>query len=262
MLHTVKELTGLGVRARDGEVGKVKDAYFDDQRWAIRHLVVDAGSWLTDRKVLISPRAVRGVDWTSELIDVDLTKQQVKDSPGIDTDRPVSRQHELDHHRYYGYPNYWEGANLWGVTMLPYPWVGTSVDPLFPPSPPVDPAVAREVQGRIDEEIRTADVHLRSCDEVGGYEILATDGSIGEVDDFVFDEESFAIRNVIVDTRKWLPGKHVLLAPEDIDHVSWDDHEVYVKLTREAVKNAPEYDPSNPGWGSGLPRAMGAAPTP
>jgi hypothetical protein len=97
---------------------------------------------------------------------------------------------------------------------------------------------------------------------VSGYDILATDGSIGEVDDFVFDDESFAIRNVIVDTRKWLPGKHVLLAPEDIDHVSWEEREVYVKLTREAVKDAPEYDPSNPAWVSGVPRAMGTAPTP
>jgi uncharacterized protein YrrD len=262
MLHTVKELSGLGVGARDGELGKVKDAYFDDQRWAIRHLVVDAGGWLNDRKVLISPRAVRGVDWKNERIDVDLTKQQVRDSPSIDTDRPVSRQHEIDYHRYFGYPNYWEGANLWGISMLPYPWVGTSVDPMVPPVPSVDPTVAREVEGRADEELNSADVHLRSCDEVIGYDILATDGSIGEVDDFVFDDENFAIRSLVVDTRKWLPGKRVLLGPEDIDRVSWEDREVYVKVTRDGVRNAPEYDPSNPARGSGLERAMGAAPTP
>jgi sporulation protein YlmC with PRC-barrel domain len=262
MLHSVKELTGLAVGARDGEVGKVKDAFFDDERWTIRHLVVDAGGWLTERKVLISPRAVRGFDWTNELIVVDLTKQQIEDSPGIDTDRPVSRQHEIDYHRYFGYPNYWEGANLWGTTMIPYPWVATSVDPMVEPSPTVDPAVARELQGRVDEEIESADVHLRSCDEVTGYDILATDGSIGEVDDFVFDDETLAIRNLVVDTRKWLPGKRVLLAPEDIDRVSWEDREVYVKLTREAVKNAPEYDPSNPAQTGGVGRAMGAAPTP
>ena len=260
MLHTVKELTGLGVRARDGELGKVKDAYFDDQRWAIRHLVVDAGSWLTDRKVLISPRAVRGIDWDEEVIHVDLTKQQVEDSPSIDTDRPVSRQHESDYYRYFGYPNYWEGANLWGDTMMPYPWVGAAVDPLVQ-SRPVDPEVAREIKGRIDEELNTANVHLRSCDEVMGYEILATDGSIGEVDDFVFDDASFAIRFVVVDTRTWLPGKHVAIPPSAIDHVSWQDREVDVKMTREAVKNSPEYDPANPPRDA-VGRAMGAAPIP
>ena len=242
MLRTVRKLGDLTMHARDGELGKVTDAYFDDQRWAVRHLVVDTGGLFGGRKVLVSPRSVRRVDWQRQTIDVDLTKQQLKDSPGIDTDRPVSRQHEIDYYRYYGYPNYWDGANLWGVTMLPYPWVGATTDPIIAGSAPVDPAVAREIQGRVDEEIDQADVHLRSCREIAGYQILATDGSIGEIDDFIFDDQSYAIRGVVVDTRKWLPGKHVRLAPEQIDRVSWDEREVYVKLTRDAVRNSPEYD--------------------
>jgi uncharacterized protein YrrD len=262
MLHNVKELSGLAVGARDGELGKVKDAYFDDQRWVVRHLVVDTGGWLNERKVLISPRSVRGVDWNDEVINVDLTQQQVKDSPGIDTDRPVSRQHEIDYYRYFGYPNYWEGSNLWGITMLPYPWVGASADPMIAASQPVDSAVARELQGRVDEELGQADVHLRSCDEVIGYDILATDGSVGEVDDFVFDDRDWAVRHLVVDTRKWLPGKHVLLAPQQIDRVSWEDREVYVRLTREEVRNAPELDRSGASPDSGLERGMGAAPLP
>lgn len=261
MLRTIKELSGLAVGARDGELGKVKDAYFDDQRWVVRHVVVDTGGWLADRKVLISPRSIHGVDWDRETIDVELTQQQVKDSPSIDTDRPVSRQHEIDYYRYFGYPNYWEGANLWGITMLPYPWVGASPDPMVAASQPADSAVAREVQGRTDEELDRADVHLRSCDEVMGYDILATDGSIGEVDDFVFDDRNWAIRHLVADTRKWLPGKHVLLSPEEIDHVSWEQREVYVKLTREGVRNAPEYAP-HAAHGSDLAKGMGAAPTP
>jgi len=260
MLHNIKELTGLTVGATDGELGKVKDAYFDDERWAIRHLVVETGSWLDERKVLISPRAVRGLDWNDEVIRVDLTMQQVKDSPSIDTDRPVSRRHEGDYYRYFGYPNYWEGANLWGDTMMPYPWVAGAIDPLVQ-SRSVDPEIAREIKGRIDEELDTANVHLRSCNEVIGYELLATDGSIGEVDDFVFDDASFAIRFVVVDTRKWLPGKHVAIPPSAIDHVSWEDREVDVRMTREAVKDSPEYDPANPPPDP-VGRAMGATPIP
>lgn len=260
MLRNVKKLSGLTVGARDGELGKVKDVYFDDQRWVIRHVIVDTGGWLGDRKVLVSPRSVRGIDWNDDVVNVDLTRQQVKDSPGIDTGRPVSRQHEIDYYHYFGYPNYWEGANLWGATMVPYPWVGASADPMIADRS-VDPAVAREIQGRIDEELDSADVHLRSCDEVIGYAILATDGSIGEVDDFVFDDENWAIRSMIVDTRKWLPGRHVLVSPGQIDRVSWGDREVYVKMTREAVKNSPEYDPSNPVADSPLARDFGAAPS-
>jgi uncharacterized protein YrrD len=246
MLHSVKELTGLRVGARDGELGKVKDVYFDDEGWAIRHVVVATGGWLRGREVLVSPRSVRHVDWSNEVIDVDLTQQQVRDSPGIDTDKPVSRQHEVDHYNYYGYPYYWEGNGLWGPTMLPYPWAGASAEPLIASQQPIDPAVAREIEGRVDEEHDTQNIHLRSCDEVVGYDILATDGSVGEVDDFVFDDESWAIRAIVVDTRKWLPGKRVLLSPGQIDHVSWEDHEVDVEMTREAIKSAPEYDPSNP----------------
>ena len=244
MLHNVKELEGFTVGARDGELGKVEDVYFDDQRWTIRHVVVDTGGWLSGRKVLISPRSVRSFDWDGDVINVDLTQQQVRDGPSIDTDKPVSRQHEIAYNRYFGYPYYWEGASLWGPTMVPFPWVGASPDPGLAAQMPDD--VAREMQSRVDDDGATADVHLRSCDEVIGYEIMASDGSIGSVDDFVFDEASWAIRFLVVDTRKWLPGKHVRLAPEQVDHVSWEDREVYVKMTRKAVEDSPEYDPSNP----------------
>jgi uncharacterized protein YrrD len=259
MLHEIRELEDFTVRARDGDLGKVKDAYFDDQRWVVRHVVVDTGGWLAERKVLISPRSIHRVDWQREAIDVELTQQQVKDSPSIDTERPVSRQHEIDYYRYFGYPNYWEGANLWGVTMLPFPWVGASPDPVLAATQPVDSTVARELQGREDEEIDHADVHLRSCDEVVGYDIVASDGSIGEVDDFVFDDQNWSIRHIVVDTRKWLPGKHVLLSPAEIERVSWEDREVHVKLTRDAVRNAPEYER---GRAPDLARGMGAAPIP
>jgi len=246
MLRSVRELSGLRVGARDGELGKVKDVYFDDERWAIRHLVVATGGWLSGRDVLISPRSVRGIDWRDEVVNVDLTQQQVRNSPGIDTDRPVSRQHEINYYNYYGYPYYWQGNGLWGPTMLPYPWVGASTEPLIASQQPIDPAVAREIEGRVDEERDTADIHLRSCDDVTGYEILATDGSIGALDDFIFDDEAWSIRFLVVDTRKWLPGKHVRLAPGQIDHVSWEDRQVDVKMTRDAVERSPEYDRSNP----------------
>jgi len=120
MLHTVKDLHDFTVGASDGEIGEVKDVYFDDERWAIRYMVVEAGGWLNDRKVLISPISVRGVDWDDEVLNVKLSKQQVRDSPSVDTDKPVSRQHEIDYDNYYGYNNYWEGANLWGLADISF----------------------------------------------------------------------------------------------------------------------------------------------
>lgn len=246
MLHNVKDLKDCSVGASDGELGTVKDVYFDDQRWAIRYMVVETGGWFSGRKVLISPNAVTGVAWSDEVIRVNLTQQQVKDSPSIDADKPVSRQHEVEHYNYYGYPYYWEGANLWGPSMYPIPWVGASPDAALASRETRDDEVMRERQGRMDQERESADSHLRSSNEVIGYEIMASDGPIGSVENFLFDDESWAIGYLILDTRKWLPGKHVLLSPEEIDRVSWSEHEVFVNVSRRAVETSPEYDPSGP----------------
>jgi len=242
MLRNVKELKGYTVGASDGELGAVKDVYFDDQRWTIRYVVVETGGWLSSRKVLISPNSVRSVAWGDEILNVNLSRQQVRDSPGIDTDKPVSRQHEIDHYNYFGYPYYWEGANLWGESMFPLPGVGASPDPALDSVKPPDDEAARERQPRLNRERESADSHLRSSNEVIGYEVMATDGPIGSVESFVFDDESWAIWYLVVDTRKWLPGRHVLLSPESIELVSWSDHEVLVSMTRQAIETSPNYD--------------------
>ena len=246
MLRTVKELHDFIVGATDGEIGEVKDVYFDDERWAIRYVVVETGGWLSGRKVLVSPISVRDVTWDDGVVNVTLSQQQVRESPSIDTDKPVSRQHEIDYSRYYGYPTYWEGANLWGLGVYPIPWVGASADVALSSRQPPDDSVARQRQRALDRERTAGDSHLRSSKEVIGYEIMATDGPIGSVENFVFDDKSWAIRYIVVDTRKWLRGKHVLLSPEWIDGVSWSEHEVYVKVTRDAIQTSPEYDPSRP----------------
>jgi uncharacterized protein YrrD len=246
MLHTVKELHNFSVGASDGEIGEIRDVYFDDQRWVVRYLVVDTGGWLSGRKVLISPISVRDVNWDDEVVNVNLDQRQIWNSPSIDTDKPVSRQHETDYYNYYGYPSYWEGANLWGLGVYPMPWVGASGDVRQPLSHPPGDAPTRERQQSADRGREPADSHLRSSKEVIGYEIMATDGPIGNVENFVFDEKSWAIRYFVVDTRKWLPGKHVLVSPEWIDSVSWAEHQVYVNVVRRAIETSPEYDDLHP----------------
>lgn len=239
MLRDVKDLKGYALGATDGELGTVKDLYFDDQRWAIRYLVVEAGGWLSGRKVLISPSAVRSVDWDNDKIDVGLTQQQVKDSPSIDTDKPVSRQHEMSYYDYYGYPYYWEGTYLWGPLMYPMYSIGPSADsvPAVSRSDPVDAAEEREER----TEGEASDLHLRSCNDVIGHEAMARDGPIGRVQSFLFDDESWAIRHLIVETGNWLPGKRVLLSPRQIQRISWPGREVYLDITRQEITTSPEY---------------------
>ena len=236
MLNNVGHLNGSKIIATDGEIGHVKEAYFDDEAWAIRYLVVDTGTWLSGREVLVSPYAVTQPLGSGKTIDVSLTRQQVRDSPVIDTHRPVSRQHEREYLGYYAFPEYWEGGELWSMSALP----------LLPPPLPIAVESQAECAKR-GQDVPPEDVHLRSSANVAGYDIQATDDSIGHVKDFIFDDESWAIRYLVVDTRNWWPGgKKVLLATHWIDRIDWADKTVYTKLTRNQIKSSPEYEEAEP----------------
>lgn len=238
MLHGVKKLRGCRVRAIDGEIGEVREVYFDDERWVVRYLIVDTGGWLGGRKVLVSPYAVRDVDWAGRTVNVELTRQQVRESPGIDTDKPVSRQQEAELHRHYGYPAYWPYTTLWAWGAVPV---------TVPPDPELrEQALAQSADTPVEPEYESGDSHLRSSAEMTGYHIQATDEPVGHVEDFLFEEDSWAIRYLAIDTRNWLPGKHVLIATPWIDEVSWPERTVYVGLTRRQIEQSPEYDPSRP----------------
>ena len=226
MLRNVTQLEGFVIHATDGELGTVYQLYFDDETWVIRYLTVELG-WLGGRRVLISPISVTHVDWIDKRLDVALTKSQVENSPNIDTDKPVSRQHEIAYSGYYGYPYYWGGAFLGGPTYYPGA-VDVTKD-----------ASTQAMAARTGN--KSTDSHLRSTKAVTGYHIEALDGELGHVDGFIVDDESWAIRYMEVATRNWWPGKKVLVSPAWIDRMSWEDSKVYVGLTREAIKDAPEY---------------------
>ena len=234
MLRNVTHLKGFAIRATDGEIGTVEQFYFDDETWAIRYLEVNTAGWLAGRLVLISPMALRQAEWQSKRLDVALTKKQIEDSPRIDTHKPVSRQHEAVYMGYYGYPYYWIGPFLWGLASYPA-GLAAQRDAV---------TEAKASQARAGKE--SADSHLHSTNEVTGYHIEAADGVIGHVADFMIDDETWAIRYLEVDTRNWWPGKKVLVSPQWIDNVSWPDSKVYVHLSRETIKNSPEYIESMP----------------
>ncbi len=236
MLRTMKDLHGFTIGASDGDIGSVKDFYFDDVSYTVRYVVVDTGGWLSGRQVLLSPIAFRAMDWEHRRITAALTKAQVEKSPDIDTEKPVSRQHEAAYYGYYGYDPYWEGSNLWGAS--PYPYLGPGSAPS---------AAELEHEGRWNWAAKDrSDPHLRSSRAVTDYYIQATDGDIGHVKDFLVDDRFWAIRYMIVDTSNWWAGKNVLVAPAWITEVDWDRSKVHVAITRARITNSPEYDPARP----------------
>lgn len=231
MLRNIQDLKSYSIRATDGEVGNVVDIFFDDQSWVVRYLVVDTGNWLHSRKVLISPYTVQQADWGNKQLHVSMTQEQVKNSPDIDTNAPVSRQHEIAIADYYRHPYYWGMNGFWG-------------DGLFYPMDPVqtEPADMHASPERANHQ--GDDPHLRSCKAVTGYHIHASNGEIGHVQSMLLDEETWAIRYLIVDTSNWWIGNKVLIPPEWITDVSWADSSVTVNLTRETVQHSPRYTSS------------------
>jgi hypothetical protein len=178
--------------------------------------------------VLLSPEAVEQSLWGSQQFAVDLTKAQIEESPGIDADKPVSLQQQIELHKYYVWPYYWTGAGF------------------VPVYPPAIHEELKKTQESIHEDIEKGDPHLRSTKEVMGYHIQVTDGEIGHVEDFLVEDENWAIHYMVVDTRNWLPGRKVLVSPEWITQLNWADGKVTVNLTQEAVKESPEYYPTEP----------------
>jgi uncharacterized protein YrrD len=233
MLRKNKELTGSKLAAVDGEIGHVKDFYFDDQTWTVRYLVADTGHWLPDRRVLLSPFAVSSLEThPHKVLALNLTKKQIENSPSMEEHKPISRQYEQQYMQYYGWPDYWPGPLLWGPVEAPWAYLPATVQ-----APPPHPKLV----------VNSEDAHLRSAREISGfsgYQIQALDQLFGHVEDFIFDEQTWAIRYLVCDTRNWWPGKHFLLAPQWLAWESWAEARVYVDLDREAIRRGPEYDPS------------------
>lgn len=229
MLQNIHELNGYKLAASDGEIGHIKDFYFDDQRWAMRYFVVDTGTWLTGRLVLISPHAFGKLDHDKKLLHVNLTKEQIEHSPTTDTHRPISRQYELEYYRYYGWPTYWGGDLIWGGTSLPVvvqPMLDTSLH-----------------HGHNQRD----DLHLRSTHEIKGYAIEATDGPIGTVVSFMVDDKSWAIGELVVEAGHWYSGKEILISPSTILSISYEESKVFVNLSQTDIRHTAENEVAEAG---------------
>lgn len=220
MLRLLNKIKGFTLDAQDGEIGRVEDFYFDDHRWVVRYMVARTGNWLTGRRVLIAPVSLGEPDWDRQALPVRLSREQIRQSPPIETDEPVNRQKESILAQYYGWPMYW----MPGYTE-PYPRV--------PAGPP---------DHEPEQQAQRGDPNLRSCHEVSGYRIHAEDGEIGHVEDYVVMTADWGIRYLLVDTRNWLPGKKVLVSPLWISGVSWPREEVFVRMRRQTIREAPEFD--------------------
>ncbi|TAN19141.1 MAG: PRC-barrel domain containing protein [Rhizobiaceae bacterium] len=228
-------MDGYAILASDGRIGTVSDFLFDDESWLVRWLVVDTGNWLSGRKVLLPTTVLGHLDVPGREFSVRLTRQQVEDSPDIDTERPVSRQLETNVYDYYGWAPYWGGGlYMGGGYMGSYGAAGAMARPRSPDSDSAD----HIADARREDE----DPHLRSINAVTGYHIRASDGEIGHVEDFLIEEADWSIHYLVVDTKNWWPAKKVLISPLLARRIDWNANLVDLDVDRESVKDSPEYD--------------------
>jgi uncharacterized protein YceK len=222
MFQSIKQLYGDKLGASDGEIGHVKDFYFDDQNWAIRYLVADTGTWLSGRQVLISPYSLGRLPATEKVLRVNLTREQIENCPSIDSHKPVSRQYEEEYYRYFGWPYYWQGDALWGMSGFPI---------LELPAKPLP----SELTTAQTAPAARADAHLRSTQAVNGYHLEASDGIIGHVCDFMMDSQNWAIDQLIIKTGHRFSGKELLIRARDVDRISYEESTIFANMSRAAI---------------------------
>lgn len=246
MLRSIRELQGYRILALDDKVGSVNDFYFDDQQWIIRYMVVDTGRWLPGRKVLISPVALGHPDWNLQQFPVNLTKQQIKNSPDIDTDKPASRQQEIALADHYEWPHYWEVTPVAAQRAGMLPETYLDAKRTVETETQLTNRQSTAPQTEVVDQQPIGNPNLRSANQVINYYIQALDDEAGHVEDFIVDEQSWLIRYIVVDTQNWLPGEKVLIPPEWISAISWTNSTVTVNVSQETIRHGPKYDPTAP----------------
>ena len=228
MLIRLTALSNWKVEAIDGDIGAVVDVFFDDERWHARYLVVETGGWLSSKRVLLSPASVRRPVAAIGVLHVGLTRESIASSPDVDTHKPVSRHYEIAHALHYGYPQDWAGPMMWGAGVYP----GVVPVATKPGQTTENEALARA------EEQAARHSHLRSAVELIGYEVRASDGDAGDLDDLAIEDETWRIRHLVVDARRWWPGGLVLVDPQAVARLNAKDRTLELRLTRGQVRHA------------------------
>jgi len=240
MLEDIKHLYGRKLGATDGDIGHIKDFYFDDKTWKLRYIVADTGSWLSGRQVLLSPDAFGAhafgkLEMNTDVLRVNLTRKQIEDSPSIDSHRPVSRQYEEDYYRYYGWPAYWSAGGVGGIGGVSgFPGIAVPIMPAIHPVP---------------EKYPRADLHLRSARATAGYQVDAIDGKMGSLSSFMVDGKTWTIHDLAIETGHWYAGKTILIPTRNVLRIGYEDSTVFIDFKAEDLRRTEKYEIAHHGTG-------------
>jgi hypothetical protein len=221
MYTRVKNLCRMAVYSREGRIGRVSQVLFDDESWAIRHIVVTLDDALGWRQILVDPSCVADIDQRSGQVRLYIPTSQAVCCPDADSDMPVSRQKARDTSLSTSYCLYANEIPAFFPTAIP--------SALF----------EQETDGEPGAGNQPADVHLRSSREVLRYRLRGRDRRFGHIKDFIFSERDWMIRQIEVSVRDGLFSRRIRLSPVWVVDVNWADREVSVDLPAKAIRDAP-----------------------
>lgn len=207
MLRDLLKIKNCVVQGTDGIIGTVADVYFNDQTWNIHYLAADTGNWLQGRHGLIAIESLTDPKRDVGSFPALISRAQVEAAPKFEIEKPFSWQKEREICNYYKWNTYY----------------------------PVD-----------ERELTSFPGILTSANGLKDFSLLATDGEIGKVVNFIIDDMDWTVRYLVVDTAKWLAGKHVLISPWWNKSIDWADRQIVLDLNQEQIEQSPEYDPMAP----------------
>ena len=230
MLHNIKSLIGYRLEATDGDIGKVTEFYVEDTSWLIRYIILETGNWLLHRKVLIAPQAIVKGQARIRTFPINLNKKQIRTSPDIDTDKPVSRQQDMELYGHYALQ--WSGSGFYAGGLEE----NLSMNPI------IDEKIMKEADSK--DKRSEDDLHLRSTKELIGYHIHSTDGDYGRIGDFILDETNWQINYLVVYAHELFGGKKVLMETGQIKEIQWEKSKIMVNLSTQEIEDCPPFDES------------------
>jgi len=222
MLRHASKIIGCDVVSSDGSVGKVHDILFDEVSWTFQHLVADIGSWLAGERVLLPLAAVGEVDEVERQLQVHLTKGEIEHCSGVSTCTTASEEAQVLLGKYW----------MWTTTSFAH----------LPPeaSRVMDSEATADEKEEVEDKVES---RLRSVRESDGYHIAAPDGDIGHLTELVVDSDTWQIQYLVVNTGNWLLRRNVLIPRAALESIHWADRKVHLSITKNEIKNSPEYDP-------------------
>lgn len=211
-------------------MGKVKDIYFDDNSWAIRYAQVDTQKWLPGRNVYVSPSSFKGVKEDEKLVEVNHTKETIKNSPTIPADSEISTANEASLTAYYGWNRYWMGGDLWGASDRP-----------VLPEVPIQNDKNAANRNEMEMNENTNYVLLNESDTIG-MKVHGHDGHMGEVTDLVFDDDHWKIQYLVVKYLKIPVERYYLVTTKHITSVEWVEKDLYLDLKADSLEEQNDYE--------------------